>query len=243
MEEHERIRLIEVSKRFYHRENTIQVLSGVTVSAVEGKAVALMGPSGSGKTTLLHLIAGLEAVDEGEIWVDQIPIHQIGVDEITRWRNRSIGLVYQRHLLVEELTALENVVLRCLIAGWSRARAIDRSIYWLERVGLKDRIHHYPAELSGGEAQRVAIARALVTEPSLILADEPTGNLDEVTGMHVISLLLELGRETGANLIVATHNRSISEQCDVVWYLHHGQITVESPRDVHSIIYPEEKPS
>ena len=227
------IQLRGVRKSFVHLGETIRVLQGVSVSAEVGATVAVMGPSGSGKTTLLHLIAGLERVDEGEIWVQDRPIHAMKAEELTRWRNEKLGLIYQQHLLIEELTALENVMIRCLIAGYSPAEAESRSRDWLERVGLADRLSHYPVQLSGGEAQRVAIARALVVEPSLILADEPTGNLDEETGERVFGLMLDLVRETGATLITATHNRALAERCRVLWHLQHGRVVVTAAESTY----------
>lgn len=229
------IRLNNLSKSFVHRDEIIRVLSSVTAQLESGTALALMGPSGAGKTTLLHLVAGLEQADEGEIWVGGMAIHQRNQDELTRWRNAKVGLIYQQHLLMEELTALENVALRRLIAGDDQKNARDQARHWLDKLGLADRMQHYPAQLSGGEAQRVAIARALVTSPELILADEPTGDLDEATGEKIFQTMLNMVNDSGTTLIVATHNRNLARQCDITWFLHHGSIQVKgSPLEYES---------
>ncbi len=219
------IRVVQLWKSYQHRTGLIEVLRGVDWEVpTPGMAVAVMGPSGAGKTTFLHLLAGLESPDAGEVWIDGRPVHAMTPAELLRFRNERLGFVYQYHFLIEELTALENVVLRCRIAGLSASEAYGRAERWLTAVGLADRRHHYPAELSGGEAQRVAIARALVMEPALILADEPTGNLDERTADEVFDLMLRLVRQHRATLVVATHNRHLARQCDAVYRIHLGQI-------------------
>jgi lipoprotein-releasing system ATP-binding protein len=220
-----RIRVVQLYKSYRHRTGLIEVLRGVDWEVpLSGMAVAIMGPSGAGKTTFLHLLAGLESPDAGEVWIDGRPVHAMTPAELLRFRNERMGFVYQHHFLFEELTALENVALRCRIAGLSSSEAYERAKRWLAAVGLADRPHHYPAELSGGEAQRVAIARALVMEPSLILADEPTGNLDEKTADEVFDRMLQLVREHGATLVLATHNRHLARRCDAVYRIHLGQI-------------------
>ncbi|MCS7311478.1 MAG: ABC transporter ATP-binding protein [Acidobacteria bacterium] len=219
------IRVVGLWKSYRHRTGLIEVLRGVDWTVpTPGMAVAIMGPSGAGKTTFLHLMAGLETPDAGEVWIDGRPIHAMTPSELLRFRNERMGFVYQHHFLVEELTALENVILRCRIAGLSASEAYARARRWLAAVGLADRQHHYPVELSGGEAQRVAIARALVMEPALILADEPTGNLDEKTADEVFDLMFQLVRQHRATLVVATHNRHLARRCDVVYRIHLGQI-------------------
>ncbi len=219
------IRVIDLHKSFHRGSATIEVLRGIDWEVSRpGMAIALVGPSGVGKTTFLHVLAGLESPDRGEIWIGEHPMHRMSPRERIAFRNRMMGIVYQHHFLIEELTAWENVILRGRLLGWSVREARDRAMQWLTRVGLAERMHHYPGELSGGEAQRVAIARALVHQPSILIADEPTGNLDEDTAQAVFHLMLALVRAQGTTLIMATHNRRLAEQCDVVYRLHRGRL-------------------
>ncbi len=219
------IRLEKATKTFKHKENIILILDNVSWNVSHAQMVTVVGPSGSGKTTLLHILVGLEPLDEGEVWIDDKPIHALNVQELRRWRNESVGLVYQHHLLLEELTAFENIALRAYVYGMSRKEAEESALYFLERVGLKDRMHHRVQELSGGELQRVALARALVTRPQLLFADEPTGNLDEKTALTVFELLQELVEEDQVFLFMVTHNLELARRTNEIWYLHLGTLT------------------
>jgi ABC-type lipoprotein export system ATPase subunit len=198
---------------------SIPVLRGIDLTVLEGERVFLCGPSGAGKTTLLHVLGGLESPDSGRVILhgqsvyDQPPLAQAGL------RNRRIGYVFQNYLLLPELTALENVCLPALIGG---RRAKARAAALLERVGLGDRLHHLPSELSGGEQQRVAIARALINDPRIIFADEPTGNLDSATGGEVMSLLLSVVAESQKTLMVVTHDARLAGHGDRTLVLRDG---------------------
>ncbi|MCA1632558.1 MAG: ABC transporter ATP-binding protein [Acidobacteria bacterium] len=201
---------------------TLEVLRGVSFEARAGEMVALVGASGSGKTTLLHMLGGLEEADAGSARLDDFEILRAGRAELARFRGREVGFVFQFHHLLADLSAEENVALPLLVArrGWREARA--RAAEMLGAVGLAARAAHAAGELSGGEQQRVAIARALVTRPRLVLADEPTGNLDARTGAEVGALLADLSRASRACVLVATHNEELARTCDRRLLLREG---------------------
>ncbi len=219
-----------VRKTFEADQAPVRALRGVDFEMAPGEFVAVMGPSGCGKSTMLNLVAGLDTVDEGEIVLDGDVIHTMGEDDLARMRRRHIGIVFQFFNLIPTLTVLENVSLPVELAGGDR-KGHRRAATLLERVGLADRLDTYPDKLSGGEQQRVAIARALVHDPLLVLADEPTGNLDEGTGDLVLRLLLELSRDAGKTLIMATHDPDIAKYADQVLYLEHGKLVSHSEDD------------
>ena len=202
----------------------LEVLRGVSLKLNAGEAAAVVGASGAGKTTLLHVLGGLEAADEGGIKVGGFDVRRASPAELVRWRGREVGFVFQFHHLLADLSAEENVALPLLVARTRRREALTRARELLEEVGLARRLTHSAGELSGGEQQRVAVARALVTRPRLVLADEPTGNLDARTGAEVGALLLSLCRQARACALVATHNESLAGLCDRRLLLREGKL-------------------
>ncbi len=200
----------------------VDVLRGISLAVAPGEAVGLVGPSGSGKSTLLMVLAGLERPDRGRVLLDGQDLTTLGEDALARVRGRRIGIVFQSFHLVPTMTALENVALPLELAG--RAGAFRRAEEELGTVGLGDRLHHYPAQLSGGEQQRVAIARALAPDPAVVVADEPTGNLDETTGRTIADLLFGIRRERGATLVLVTHDATLAARCDRTVQLRAGRV-------------------
>jgi putative ABC transport system ATP-binding protein len=203
----------------------VQVLNGIDLTITQGEAVGLVGPSGSGKSTLLMAMAGLEQAGSGHIIIAGQNIEAMSEDELARFRGRHIGIVFQSFHLIETMTALENVAVPLELAGHNDP--FTRAKRELEAVGLKDRISHYPSELSGGEQQRVAIARALAPDPTLLLADEPTGNLDEANGAIIVDLLFNLRQERNMTLILVTHDLRLAARCDRTIHLNSGKIVVK----------------
>ncbi|MBO1905946.1 ABC transporter ATP-binding protein [Microvirga sp. 3-52] len=200
----------------------VHILKGISLEVDKGEAVGLIGPSGSGKSTLLMTMAGLERPDSGKVIVDGTDLSGLDEDALARFRGRRIGIVFQSFHLVPTMTALENVALPLELAGESNA--FERAEAELQAVGLGHRLHHYPAQLSGGEQQRVAIARAIVPNPAILVADEPTGNLDENTGGSIIDLLFALKRDRGATLVLVTHDLNLARLCDRMVRLRSGQV-------------------
>jgi lipoprotein-releasing system ATP-binding protein len=203
-----------VNRQFRQGDSTLDILRGAELAVWPGQSVALVAPSGAGKSTLLHIAGLLEHPDSGEVYIDAAPTTSLSDTQRTAIRRSEIGFVYQFHHLLPEFSALENVVLPQMIRGLSRREASARSAELLTYLGLKDRLLHRPAELSGGEQQRVAIARAVANAPRILLADEPTGNLDVHTAGHVFSTLNQLVRASGIAAIIATHNLDIAAQMD-----------------------------
>lgn len=203
----------------------LEVLSGVDLDIADGETVAIIGPSGSGKTTLLLLLAGLEQPQDGSISLDGLPLQEMDADALADLRRDRLGIVFQSFHLVPSLTALGNVALPLEIAGHDDA--LERARQMLQRVGLAERQRHYPTQLSGGEQQRVAIARALVHSPGLLLADEPTGNLDLNTGALIIDILFELNQATGSTLVLVTHDEVIARRCQRVLRLQQGKLIAD----------------
>jgi len=217
-----RLELRHVTKRLRSGERELTIVDRLDLAVAPGEFVAILGPSGSGKSTLLGLAAGLDRPTEGEVLVDGRPIHDLSEDELARLRRGKIGFVFQSFQLLGNLTALENVLLPLELAG--RDRPASRARDLLAGVGLGERGHHYPSQLSGGEQQRVALARAFAVEPSLLLADEPTGNLDSATGAVVLELLTRLRAEHGTTLVLVTHDPEIAARADRRVHLRDGRL-------------------
>jgi putative ABC transport system ATP-binding protein len=205
----------------------VHILKGISLAIERGEAVGLVGPSGSGKSTLLMTMAGLERPQAGRVAVDGTDLSRLDEDALARFRGRRIGIVFQAYHLVPTMTALENVALPLELAG-AADDAFTRAERELRAVGLSERLHHYPAQLSGGEQQRVAIARAIVPDPAIVVADEPTGNLDDVTGESIIDLLFALKRERGATLVLVTHDIHLAQRCDRVVRLRSGRVEADA---------------
>jgi putative ABC transport system ATP-binding protein len=210
----------------------VHILRGVSLTIGRGEAVGLIGASGSGKSTLLMTVAGLERPDRGSVKVDGQRIDRMGEDALARFRGQRIGIVFQSFHLIPTMTALENVAAPLELAG---ARdAFDRAATELALVGLADRKSHYPAQLSGGEQQRVALARALAPRPSVVIADEPTGNLDETTGRAIIDLLFAARARSGATLALVTHDSALAARCDRTLRMRSGQLEAAAPAPVEA---------
>ena len=213
---------MNLRKRVPLAEGELEILKGIDIEIKARESVAIIGASGSGKSTLLGLLAGLDVATEGDVWIDDVSLAGLDEDERARLRAEKVGFVFQSFQLLPSLTALENVMLPLELHGAGNAKASARS--FLERVGLGERTDHYPNQLSGGEQQRVAIARAFAAEPSILFADEPTGNLDTATGAHVIDLLFEINREQGTTLVLVTHEQRLADRCDRRLRLHGGAL-------------------
>jgi len=223
--------LLKVSglhKTFDSPAGAICVLNGVNMHVAHREFVAIVGESGSGKSTLLHVLGTLEPADKGQVLLEEQNLFDLSARQTAAVRNGKIGFVYQAHHLIPELTALENVMMPLLVRGEKRKAAELRSMDLLDRLGLRARFSHRPGRLSGGEAQRVAVARGLVGNPCLLLADEPTGNLDEHTAEGVFDAIRQLCKEEAAAVIMVTHNRDLAHACDRTLHLYNGMISEEN---------------
>ncbi len=225
------IEMQKLSKSFHHRGRLLEVLKGVDLTIHAGDRVAIMGPSGAGKSTLLQVMGTLDVPSDGKLLFDGEDIFARKPTQLAKFRNESVGFVFQFHHLLPEFTAIENVMMPGLIGRSRRSEAEQRAIELLETVGLGERLHHQPGELSGGEQQRVAIARALFMKPRLLLADEPTGNLDLSTGAEIHGLLRELNRTTGITVVVVTHDPRLAEEMDIQLLMKDGLIVPRIPGD------------
>lgn len=215
-----------VTKQVTSPEGSLTILSDVSFAIERGESVAVVGPSGAGKSTLLALLAGLDLPSSGEIWLDGRNLSKLDEDGRAQVRAASVGFVFQSFHLVPSLNALENVMLPLELAGSAAPR--ESALKILEQVGLKERTSHYPAQLSGGEKQRVAIARAFATEPAVLFADEPTGNLDAKTGENIMHIMFELNRNSSTTLVLVTHDRSLAERCDREIRLDAGKLVADT---------------
>ncbi|MBE0693849.1 MAG: ABC transporter ATP-binding protein [Aquamicrobium sp.] len=216
------IRMKNVSLTLGEGASSVHVLKGVSLDVARGEATGIVGPSGSGKSTLLMVLAGLERVDSGEVWIAGERIDGRSEDEVAAFRGRTVGIVFQSFHLIPNMTALENVAVPLELAGHPDPFGVARRE--LEAVGLGERLTHYPGELSGGEQQRVAIARALAPEPALLIADEPTGNLDQATGRQIADLIFSKAEERGMTLVLVTHDTTLAARCTRQVAMRSGRI-------------------
>lgn len=228
------VRTKDVVKIFILGEEKLRALDGVCVDIKRGEFVSIMGPSGSGKSTLFNAIGGLDKPDSGSVFINDVDMAQLDASELAYLRCHTIGYIFQTFNLITVMTALENVTLPTIFAGTPSDDGIERGIELLNIVGLGHRLHHKPSELSGGQQQRVAIARSLANNPSIILADEPTGNLDSKTGEEIISLLRKLNQTQGVTVITATHDYKMVENSDRVIWIRDGRVEkIEDRADIH----------
>jgi lipoprotein-releasing system ATP-binding protein len=212
-----------IHKSFITEAGQLQVLKGINLSVKEGEIVGIIGASGAGKSTLLHILGTLDKASKGKIFFEGEDISSMGDNELANFRNSYVGFVFQFHHLLPEFTALENIIMPGLIFGGSFAKTEKKARRLLEELGLAERASHRPGELSGGEQQRVAVARSLIQEPRVVLADEPTGNLDTSTGNDLFELLLEMNRGKGITFIIVTHNKDLSARCHRVLEMADGE--------------------
>ena len=218
------IELVNIHRAFWQGGERLNILNGVDLSVKPGETISLVGPSGSGKSTLLHIAGLLEKPDDGEIHILNKNVGSLSDKKLTQIRNQKLGFIYQYHYLLSEFSALENIMLPQLIAGKKRGIARERAITLLSSLNLGDRIYHRPYQLSGGEQQRVAIGRALANDPQIILADEPTGNLDFENAEAVFSMLLKQSRRAGVAAIIATHNLELAKKLDRIFLIENGSL-------------------
>ena len=218
------LRLNQVSKSFEQGRQKIKVLDHLDFIVEHGETVSILGQSGSGKSTLLSLLAGLDHPDKGTVEVKGEDLAKLSQDQLSKFRSKNLGIVFQQYHLMSNLTALENVGIPLELQG--KSDFTEPAMLALDQVGLSDRLNHFPSQLSGGECQRVALARAIVSEPSFILADEPSGNLDRKTGGEIMDLLFRLCREKEQSLILVTHNRELAQSCDRTLVLRDGQLNI-----------------
>jgi len=207
-------------------EQNIQILKGISLEIKRGESIAILGASGSGKSTLLGLLAGLDTATSGDVRHNDFSMRSADEDERAVWRGKEVGFIFQSFQLLPSLTALDNVALPAQLSGATASEARSLAMHELKQVGLEQRLQHFPKQLSGGEQQRVAIARAFVTEPNWLFADEPTGNLDEVTGAHVADLLFSMTESQGKSLILVTHDAVLAQRCQRVVKIYNGVLEV-----------------
>jgi putative ABC transport system ATP-binding protein len=229
------VRVSKVTKTFQLGKVEVKALQGVDLEIAAGEYLSIMGPSGSGKTTLFNMIGGLDKPTSGKVFIDEVDIAQLDAYELAWLRCRKIGYIFQTFNIIQVMTALENVTLPMIFGGMNNDAAVEKGIELLELVGLGDRFRHKPFELSGGQQQRVAVARALANDPAIILADEPTGNLDLTTGEEIITLLKQLSKERDVTIISATHDIKMLNVSDRVVWIRDGRIDRIEDREELSI--------
>ncbi len=215
----------DLTQYFDEGNGRVDVFQNINLQIKKGERLAIIGASGSGKSTLLYMMGGLDRIKSGKLWLDGQDVSRLSAKKLGILRNKTLGFVYQFHHLLPEFTALENVAMPLLIRGDSSAQAKEKALYILDQVGLSQRVKHKPGELSGGERQRAAIARALVTDPKCLLADEPTGNLDNTTAGQVYDLLIKLNEEMHTSLVLVTHDKTLAARMDKVLLLSDGSLT------------------
>ncbi len=225
------VRVRNLIKRYEMGDTTVDALRGVNFQIQRGEYISIMGPSGSGKSTLFNMIGGLDKPTEGRVYIDEVDIAQLDAYELAWLRCRKIGYIFQSFNLIPVMTALENVSLPMIFAGMSADDSREQGISLLSLVGLGDRVQHKPLELSGGQQQRVAIARSLANNPAIVLADEPTGNLDTKTGLEIIALLRRLNAENGVTIITATHDHKMLDVSDRIFHMEDGKVDKIESRD------------
>jgi lipoprotein-releasing system ATP-binding protein len=216
-----------ICKTFSSGEETLHILNGVQLSLKSGQTMSITGESGSGKSTLLHILGGLDTTDSGKVCIDGVDITKLDETSLSELRNKKIGFIFQSHYLLEEFDAVENVMLPYLMNNYNKNEARKKATELLEKVGLAHRLHHHPSKMSGGERQRVAIARAFMNEPPLILADEPTGNLDNKNAERVVELLFDLSKDKGHALVIVTHSPVIAAMSELRYVLRGGLLVKE----------------
>lgn len=219
------VTLREVGKTFHTDAEELTILAGIDLTVERGVALGITGESGSGKSTLLSIIAGLDRPSRGEVYLERSRLNVLSEEDLSRLRAKSVGFVFQFHHLLKDFTALENVMLPGLMVGGERKALESRARELLDRVQLSGRLRHYPSQLSGGERQRVAVVRSLINEPAVLLADEPTGNLDEGNSAQVEELLFKLVEETATTLLLVTHDSRLAGRCERRFLLEHGGLS------------------
>lgn len=225
MSESNILELTQVTKTFNSADRTLEVLKEASFVAKQGESIAIVGPSGSGKTTLLGICAGLDSPSSGDVRIDNESLSAMSEDDRADVRNRLVGFVFQNFQLLPTLTALENVQVPLELRGEKSSESIAKDL--LKKVGLEERMDHYPVQLSGGEQQRIAIARAFINRPKILFADEPTGNLDADTSASIVDLLFELNRESGTTLVLVTHDLDLARKTDRIFRINFGKVTIE----------------
>ncbi|HIE59807.1 MAG TPA: ABC transporter ATP-binding protein [Persephonella sp.] len=218
-----------IKKTFSNKKEKVKALKGINFSLNKGQMIAIMGPSGSGKSTFLHILGTIDTPTEGKVYINNEDVFSLNEKRLAKLRNKEIGFVFQFHHLLPEFTALENVALAYLIYNKSKKEAFEKAKEILVNLGLKDRLNHKPSELSGGQQQRVAIARAIINKPSIIIADEPTGNLDTKNSKKVMEIFKHLNEKYNVSIVIATHDVNIAKYCQSIYYMEDGLIFSKSP--------------
>lgn len=209
----------------YKRYGTLEILRGLSIAVEKGQVAVIVGPSGCGKSTLLHVLGTLDRPDQGQVLINGTDVSLLSPKKLAAFRNRHIGFVFQFHHLLPEFSALENVAIPGWLAGRSKATVREEASRLLDKLGLSHRLDHKPSQLSGGEQQRLAVARALINQPAIVLADEPTGNLDSINARELHQLFFRLREETGQTFLLVTHNDELARQCDRVWTMRDGMLS------------------